>query len=129
MTDEDAFETALDANPEDWALRLVYADWLQERDDDRAAGMRWMGGNEKRPYDWNTNRVIRYFNSFDWKNESTIIGWAVPSHCMISPELFARLVPQNLSPPAAGTFGWADYRSRREAEDALCRATARGVSG
>jgi uncharacterized protein (TIGR02996 family) len=31
---------ALDANPEDNSLRLVFADWLEERGDPRAAGLR-----------------------------------------------------------------------------------------
>jgi uncharacterized protein (TIGR02996 family) len=40
MTTEDDFQAALDANPEDWQTRLVFADWLQERGDPRAEGYR-----------------------------------------------------------------------------------------
>jgi uncharacterized protein (TIGR02996 family) len=43
MDDEEAFQAALDANPDDHTTRLVFADWLQERDDPRAAGYREMG--------------------------------------------------------------------------------------
>jgi uncharacterized protein (TIGR02996 family) len=35
MTDEDAFQAAICARPDDDHLRLVYADWLQERGDPR----------------------------------------------------------------------------------------------
>ena len=42
MTDESHFETALDLHPDNWACRLVYADWLAEQGDERrAAGQRW----------------------------------------------------------------------------------------
>ena len=40
MTTEDDFQAALDANPEGWQTRLVFADWLQERGDPRAEGYR-----------------------------------------------------------------------------------------
>ncbi len=43
MTTEDDFQRALDANPEDWQTRLVFADWLQDRGDPRAAGYRLLG--------------------------------------------------------------------------------------
>lgn len=35
-TDEDAFLDGIRAQPDDDALRLVYADWLEERGDPRA---------------------------------------------------------------------------------------------
>jgi uncharacterized protein (TIGR02996 family) len=40
VTTEEDFQTALDANPDDWQTRLVFADWLEERADPRAAGYR-----------------------------------------------------------------------------------------
>ncbi len=43
MTTEEDFQRALDANPEDHHTRLVFADWLQERDDPRAEGYRVLG--------------------------------------------------------------------------------------
>jgi uncharacterized protein (TIGR02996 family) len=43
MTTEDDFQSALDNNPEDWQTRLVFADWLQDRDDSRAEGYRTLG--------------------------------------------------------------------------------------
>ena len=43
MTTEDDFQAALDAHPEDWQTRLVFADWLQERGDPRADGYRALG--------------------------------------------------------------------------------------
>lgn len=43
MTTEDDFQAALDAHPDDFQTRLVFADWLQERDDPRAEGYRALG--------------------------------------------------------------------------------------
>ena len=40
MTTEDDFQSALDAHPEDWQTRLVFADWLDERGDPRGPGYR-----------------------------------------------------------------------------------------
>lgn len=43
MTDEDCFQAALDANPDDHVTRLAFADWLEERGDQRAEGYRALG--------------------------------------------------------------------------------------
>ena len=50
VIDEDAFQTALDTNPADFAVRLIFADWLEDRGDWRAAGYRWMGVHRKWPF-------------------------------------------------------------------------------
>lgn len=47
----DPFREQVDANPEDWNLRLVYADWLDEQGRDvEASGQRWQAANRRRPY-------------------------------------------------------------------------------
>lgn len=43
LTTESDFQAALDAEPDNHLLRLIFADWLQERDDPRAAGYRALG--------------------------------------------------------------------------------------
>jgi len=51
VTDRDAFERALDRRPNDWATRLVYADWLEENGEPvLAAGQRWQARYKKRPH-------------------------------------------------------------------------------
>lgn len=50
MTTEAEFQAMLDANPSDGHTRMVFADWLQERDDPRAEGYRWMGMNGVYPF-------------------------------------------------------------------------------
>jgi uncharacterized protein (TIGR02996 family) len=55
MNDEAAFLAAIAAAPADEALKLVFADWLEERDDPRAAWLRdrvlrpWMGPTFQSP--------------------------------------------------------------------------------
>ena len=49
MTTEDDFRAALAARPDDHQTRLVFADWLDERGDRRAAGYRAMGTLRVRP--------------------------------------------------------------------------------
>lgn len=50
MTTEQDFHAALDTRPDDWQTRLVFADWLEERSDPRAAGYRALGTLRKRPF-------------------------------------------------------------------------------
>ena len=49
MTTEDDFQSALDDNPEDWQTRLVLADWLDERGDERAEGYRALAALRRIP--------------------------------------------------------------------------------
>jgi uncharacterized protein (TIGR02996 family) len=43
MTTEQDFQTALDQQVDSWQTRLVFADWLEEQGDKRAAGYRALG--------------------------------------------------------------------------------------
>lgn len=47
MTTEDDFQRMLDENPGDHTTRLVFADWLDERGDPRAAGYRALGDQRR----------------------------------------------------------------------------------
>lgn len=39
-TEEESFLVTLEETPYDWTTRLIYADWLEERNDPRGVGMR-----------------------------------------------------------------------------------------
>jgi uncharacterized protein (TIGR02996 family) len=109
VTTEDDFNRQLDANPEDHHTRLVFADWLEERDDPRAEGSRALGLLGKR------------------STEETPRGWLwhqamprrVPAPCDLPTDWFYALV---------NTGGVGLYPTpcptRREAEDAAARAFA-----
>lgn len=49
MNTESDFQAMLDANPNDHYTRLVFADWLQDRDDPRAEGYRALGALRRAP--------------------------------------------------------------------------------
>lgn len=110
MTDERAFQAGLDDNPADHELRLVFADWLEERGDWRAAGYRFMGEHRKypqyfihpahgQPPDWN------------WRLHPASDANAVVD------ELFELIEGYRRS-----TEIWKEFATRIEAEEALCRA-------
>jgi uncharacterized protein (TIGR02996 family) len=115
---EDAFQAALDERPDDAALRLVFADWLEEHGDtDRAAGYRWLGGQGLYPYDWSGHGGAA--DTFDWYVEGGEAYWGVPAHCTL-PAAWLDLLPQQ-SPP----IHWVERETRREAEEAVCLVLAK----
>lgn len=116
MVDEVTFQAALDAEPDNFALRLVFADWLEERGDPRAVGYRWMGQSEKFPYDWSHSEFVPGFDTFDWYLEDGGASWDVPRHCQL-PFEFRSLFKARTD--------WLDFPTRRAAEEALCQVIFR----
>src|SRR5687767_2932613 len=112
MVDETTFQRALDLEPHNWALRLVFADWLEERGDPRAAGYRWMGRHEKWPFDWSRRHCVPAFrwsgdpipilDTFDWYLEDGGASWDVPRHCQV-PRHFRELFKAQCS--------WLDFKT------------------
>jgi uncharacterized protein (TIGR02996 family) len=47
VSEEDAFQDSLDAEPDNHTLRKVFADWLDEQDDPRGPGYRALGVQRK----------------------------------------------------------------------------------
>ena len=69
MTRDD-FEHKLDNNPEDWELRLIYADWLEEQGDNFAETQRWMAEHQKCAFQ---NKTVWHW----WDEESATIAPAI----------------------------------------------------
>jgi uncharacterized protein (TIGR02996 family) len=114
MTTEDDFQAMLDANPEDWQTRLIFADWLDERGDPRAEGYRWLGEMRLYPID------DRAHTAPDWPPHQTCPwGWR---HEDYRPYPHACLPAVLTARP-----DWDSYlfRTRRAAEDAVARAFSR----
>jgi uncharacterized protein (TIGR02996 family) len=105
MTTEDDFQRALDANPDDWQTRLVFADWLQERDDPRAEGYRAMGLWRLAPTCWPPGES-RSFPLWGWPPPWVGGSATLPADWYV-------LLPQHAS--AAGVP--AERRTAREASD------------
>lgn len=71
-TTEDDFQRMLDANPDDHHTRLVFADWLQERNDPRAEGYRALGVLKQQPFGANGN--LRYVGEHGFTHDENQIA-------------------------------------------------------
>jgi uncharacterized protein (TIGR02996 family) len=120
MNEEEAFQAALDANPDDWQTRLVFADWLQERNDPRAEGYRVLGTRRHRPGRSNmSSRESQYYGFTHGSNRGSDPVKACPG-CWIPKTWFNRI---EMVPP--GNEYWTWKETRREAEDAAALAFSR----
>jgi uncharacterized protein (TIGR02996 family) len=118
VTTEDDFQRALDANPDDWQTRLVFADWLQERGDPRAEGYRALAVRRWRAYQPNPGghwtvanyRADKPTDVSDLPNDWFGHVWdAAPR--------------KNRNPTTKGR--WISTNSRRAAEDVAALAFAK----
>jgi uncharacterized protein (TIGR02996 family) len=106
VTTEDDFQAALDASPEDWQTRLVFADWLQERGDRRAAGYRVLGLH--RCYPASPAKQARMgYHSDNWQ------WWRDNTSRVRAPHLVPHTLPAGVSRHISSHCA----PSRREAEE------------
>lgn len=108
------FEAALDEHPEDMALRLVYADWLEEQGLDGASQtQRWMAEHKHWPSYDDAART------WDWSFQSwkSWFGWR-PS-CCVPDEVWDKLPNPRFYWPAGKRLEFYDSKTRQKAERAL----------
>jgi uncharacterized protein (TIGR02996 family) len=140
MTTEEDFQAALDADPDDWQTRLVFADWLQDRGDERAEGYRALGVLRRVP----TSKFFQPHSSNPWylwysaahvdnldRNrtgpqrdliESLLVA-ALPADWCAKIRALAPAEERRRWNHRGGWFGYGV--TRREAEDAAALAFAR----
>lgn len=119
MTTEDDFQRALDADPSDWMTRLVFADWLDERNDPRAEGMRALGSY--RCYPAFGGLKHRGGNGYVYLDESEG-GWKDYAYPALPADWFAILHDSSRDK----TRMWAGYTdTRREVENLAALAFSR----
>lgn len=111
MTTEDDFQKALDARPDDHVTRLVFADWLEERDDPRAEGYRALGLLRKYPCYGGSAEV-----DFIW-----YANGAVVEHANIG-KLWVDALWEMSGDSPAEVYWPVKPLSRREADDAAAIA-------
>jgi uncharacterized protein (TIGR02996 family) len=127
VTTEDDFQAALDAQPDDWQTRLVFADWLQERGDPRAEGHRALVAIGRRavPCQMATTGgvpgLVLYIFGTDRMSVTSTYRIAYEG-CIIPFDWF-RLLGGSMFAVQRGSI-WRHYRTRREAEDAATAAFA-----
>jgi uncharacterized protein (TIGR02996 family) len=124
VTTEDDFQAALDARPSDWQTRLVFADWLQERDDPRAEGYRALGHLRAYPV------LIQMESSADepgaWYFIFGNLGNALArprwTLCLVPEPWFQKLTKKH---ERNQNDYWRYYDDRRAADDDAARAYAK----
>jgi len=117
MTTEEDFWRALEADPADWDLRLVFADWLEDHGEEvLAAGQRWQAHARQKP-DPNFGSYWSWFRLDE--EESKRLRYH------LDPDLFAFLEGEDLTHGGRYSTEWKDYSSMREADQALARALTR----
>lgn len=103
MSQHDLFD---DRDNSDSDARLLFAEYLDERGDDRAAGYRWMGERAKWPY------CDDYYDMpYGWHNA----GPGTTPHCGLTWEILEAM-------DSVIVGGLMEFPTRRAAEEALCRA-------
>ena len=113
MTTEESFQALLDACPEDWQTRFVFADFLDERDDPRAEGYRALGALRLHS---DLDRDTFWFGSISRRVRPEVF----PASCFLPREWFGAIEAEYLDEV------WLQFDSRREAEDALRRSGGGG---
>jgi len=105
---EGFFQSNLDDHPSDAGIRLLFAEFLEEFDDPRAAGIRWLAQRDTMPQDYTSTRT------WDWNDDhhfDNLVG-AIPH------DLFVHLPNGRLS----ASESYREYPTRRDAEEAFCAA-------
>ena len=119
MTTEDDFQRALDADPADYQTRLVFADWLDERNDPRAAGYRALGVLRRSPH-----HVPHPRTRLPWLFVDPGIRLDIPGNYSEStalPDDWYAALPRF---PNSKRYA-EEHKTRRAAEDAAALAFAR----
>lgn len=118
MTTEDDFQNTLDATPDAHHVRLVFADWLQDRGDKRAEGYRALGVLRRIPFGSRRRDVLTRYG--EWYAEFYDAEGFDPQSDLPT-DWFRRLRGK----PAWSTRGKKGWATRREAEDAAATAFAK----
>lgn len=71
-TTQTDFESHLEQHPDDWSIRLVYADWLDELGDEiRANGQRWQVEHKCQPFIHGGSAA--WFDGYSFRMASRVI--------------------------------------------------------
>lgn len=132
MNDEAAFQDYLDAHPDDWHARMVFADWLDDRGDARAAGYREMGRCKLWAF---CPDPIHYPSWCYWASEAVAVMYpdtytrhALPAVWFAAVDLRGRgnqFIPEAVNLECGGM----DEYPRRRVEDAAAVAYGKVLAG
>jgi uncharacterized protein (TIGR02996 family) len=126
MSEEQYFHKMLNDDPADEAARLLLAEWLAERGDERAAAYRWMVLAAKHP----VHDMMYATGPHTWDWWSMLTGWnsgdgdTNDRHDRLDPYLLRALDQFHRKSNWKGDCAYCEFMTRREAEEALVRALA-----
>lgn len=120
MTDESTFRKAIDEEPDNFALYLIFADWLEEQGDWRAPGYRWMGESKHRPRTIEMLRElsIRKVMAYEWFNLDSTGSRTYAPHRLPGYLYFLLRLGSSVEPNLY-------YKTRKDAEEDLCKAVCK----
>lgn len=123
MTTEDDFQAMLDANPDDHATRLIFADWLQERDDPRAEGYRALARQRVQAEFCEMRASTQEFKGMSYfVIGSTQANYSGFHLCRLPHDWFDNIIRKGGRRPRYQH--WKHFDTRTEAEDATALAFA-----
>ncbi len=111
MTTEEDFQRALDANRTDRLTHLVFADWLQDRDDERAEGYRALAACGLSPFE--------IYGAGLWYNAAKVVVPDDPES-NLPPDWYESLGSGRRRP-----MGYTKFESTATARDAAALAFAK----
>jgi uncharacterized protein (TIGR02996 family) len=118
------FEAALEAAPEDQGVRLVYADFVEERGDEAyGRALRWLAGRDLCPTKYGERW---YFGTIE--NEGWRTGvWRASALPVWLYRRLQALTPRYDFPDNTGSHGyWCLYRTVQQVTEYLARALTEG---
>lgn len=123
MTTESDFQAALDADQTGYQTRLVFADFLQDRDDPRAEGYRALGVLRLSPWKEQNHRMRR-FGLWSWSEAVT----GKPFGCVLKSFWYSAMlevIGHDAEARRYGVRALAVFDTRRLAEDAAALGFAK----
>jgi uncharacterized protein (TIGR02996 family) len=123
---EQTFREALDEGPDNFAMYLVFADWLEESGDWRAPGYRWMGESKHRPRVIEMLREVtgKKIKAYEWFNLDATGSRQYAPH-RLPGYLFYLLRGGGTEYPGEPNLY---YKKRKDAEEALCKAVCKQLN-
>lgn len=115
---ENEFRCAIASNHKEFTLLVVFADWLQEHDDPRAAGYRIMARAKKRA---TGGELFTIFNAkYHGNHAVNDVPDAVFKLLKCTVQIYNGLEGDDTN----GGNSWRDYATRQAADDDLAQAYA-----
>lgn len=114
--DEGFFQSVIDVANDDSAARMLFAEWLGDRGDERSAGYAWMGERHKSPSAIPSSLKMIIGERWSW---FILLSPDIGHSNELPADVMSRMP---LHKSIANGSGSVKYKTRRDAEEAICFA-------